>query len=222
MDDAFELFRDNFGPPQDPVDAATRVADYEGRLPARLLAHWKADGFAGYRKGLLWITDPAQFADIASMWVRDLGFQDFDRFHTVARTAFGQLYLWGERTGHSLVLHPAMGFALPRADDMDDMKEGKADLCAAQFFGFLSPEEVDVEDEDGKPMFARALKKLGPLKATQMYGFEPAIPFGGSADLDALRRVSALEHLTIVSQASEKELVDSEAFTDAARRHGLL
>jgi hypothetical protein len=58
-------------------------------------------------------------------------------------------------------------------------------------------------------MFAPALKKLGPLKPDEMYGFVPAVALSGSATLANLQKVKAVEHLAILAQLTERQVMHS-------------
>jgi len=56
-------------------------------------------------------------------------------------------------------------------------------------------------------MFDEALGKLGPLEATQIYGFVPALALGGARQVSNLQIVSAVEHLTFLAQLDELEVL---------------
>jgi hypothetical protein len=53
----------------------------------------------------------------------------------------------------------------------------------------------------------KALKKLGPLHPDEMYGFEPALAVGGTSKIENLVKVKMIEHLILLSQLTEIELV---------------
>ncbi|WP_439853678.1 T6SS immunity protein Tdi1 domain-containing protein [Pseudomonas yamanorum] len=55
-------------------------------------------------------------------------------------------------------------------------------------------------DNLGKPLFQRALAKLGPLGADEMYAFEPALCIRGKADLKHMKKVDIHVHLMILDQ----------------------
>ena len=40
-----------------------------------------------------------------------------------------------------------------------------------------------------------------------MYGFEPALALGGKADLRNLRKVKAVEHLVMLAQLGERQIM---------------
>ena len=67
----------------------------------------------------------------------------------------------------------------------------------------MEPLEIRLCDFDG--MFEPAKKKLGMLKHDEMYGFVPALAFGGPCDLAHLEKVKAVEHLILLAQISTLE-----------------
>ncbi|MNL55202.1 hypothetical protein D3C87_1785920 [compost metagenome] len=62
---------------------------------------------------------------------------------------------------------------------------------------------TDIESNDYGDLFRPAIKKLGSLRHDEMYGFVPALMFGGPDTLDHLEKVKAVEHLTFLSQIAE-------------------
>lgn len=81
-----------------------------------------------------------------------------------------------------------------------DLSVGGMDREVQSFF--LS---VDKEANDFGDFFEPAKKKLGLLKADEMYGFVPALAFGGQVALANIEKVKAVEHLMILSQISALE-----------------
>ena len=72
-----------------------------------------------------------------------------------------------------------------------------------------SPDRIfDVADPKNKPLYKRAVKKLGPLQPGEIYGFVPALAFGGTPGLENLHRLSALEHFSILAQIDTPKLMD--------------
>lgn len=76
------------------------------------------------------------------------------------------------------------------------------------FFASKKQKSSDFYDWKDKPLFKRALRKLGPLQSDEMYGFEPALTIGGTPNLEHLVKVKMVEHLVFLSQLGEVELVD--------------
>jgi hypothetical protein len=71
----------------------------------------------------------------------------------------------------------------------------------------MDKKQLEQKDHHDKPLFERALKKLGPLAADEMYGFEPTLALGGKADLKNLHKVKAVEHLVILAQLGERQIM---------------
>ena len=72
----------------------------------------------------------------------------------------------------------------------------------------FDPDVLDVEDENGDLLFAKAQKSLGPLDYGQCYGFRLAPVLGGRRTLDKLERVSAPEHFSFLAQLQPFTLID--------------
>ncbi|HWV16241.1 MAG TPA: GAD-like domain-containing protein, partial [Cellvibrio sp.] len=102
LDEDFEWFLEKFGQPQKIVLANEKIVEkYRSRLPERLLEYWKEYGFCGFLDGLIWLVNPDDFNESKNIWLKGTGIQDLDEYHVFARSGFGSLYLWGEKTGHS-------------------------------------------------------------------------------------------------------------------------
>lgn len=124
-----------------------------------------------------------------------------DAYHVIARSAFGKLHLWGETTGDSLFISAPGAYCIPS----ESILVGKKMNFGVQvFFGGMSRQ---LNDFDG--MFAKAIKKLGRLTDDEMYGFLPALTFGGTATLDYLQKVKVVEHLVILAQCSQLDVITS-------------
>jgi hypothetical protein len=194
---------EGFGPPVNGRDVPPeKIEKFRGKLPDKLLEYWKEYGWCGYAKGLLWTVDPDEWEDELEAWIGDTPFMERDAFYVIARTAFGELILWGKSYGQSLKVAPAFGAAYPAFNIERHQKNGP-DLALQLFFSSSSPELFDIDDEQGNPMFEQALKRLGPLDHSTMYGFVPAIAVGGPVRLANLQKLDAHVHLDILSQMTE-------------------
>ena len=80
------------------------------------------------------------------------------------------------------------------------------------------PDLLDAEDHDGKLLFSRAKKKLGPLNYGECYGFRLAPALGGRRTLDKLERVSAPEHFSFLAQLQPFTLIDYDTTQDFGLR----
>ncbi|QDI04826.1 DUF1851 domain-containing protein [Xanthomonas cerealis pv. cerealis] len=197
----FEIFIEEFGEPtlrRDVPEEALRK--WAGKLPGRLLEYWQLEGWSQYADGLFWIVDPDEFEGVTTDWLSGTPLVNIDKFHTIARSAFGSLYLCGETTGRNITINCSIHgiAAVPR--ELKPKTPVQLDKSIRAFFGSSSPDRFDLDDEQGKPLFRRALSNLGPLEQDEVYGFEPAIASGGRLILENLKRMKAEQHLTILRQ----------------------
>ena len=73
--------------------------------------------------------------------------------------------------------------------------------------GYEGSFDVFEQDEAARPLFTRALARLGPLDLGQCYGFVPMLAFGGSATLDRIERFDAAVHLSLLAGAGRCRLM---------------
>jgi hypothetical protein len=209
MDKFFDNFYSyaGFGPEiaQREVSASS-LGKYRGKLPDKLLEYWQEYGWCGYAEGLFWTVNPEEWEEELDAWIGETPFMEQDAYHVIARGAFGDLYLWGEKTGPSLRVCPPSGLIVPRFQP-DEFAERGADRTVQLFFSAKSRKSIDYEDEDDKPLFNRALERLGPLDHDTMYGFVPALALGGIARQENLQKLDAHVHMEILAQMAPKEIV---------------
>lgn len=117
-----------------------------------------------------------------------------DQFHVIARTAFGKLYLWGEKTGPTAEIVTSDHSVLCLERDLKKPVKNP-ELALRRFFSGSAPTYADALDENGQPLFQRALDQLGPLPHDETYGFEPALVIGGKPRIENVRIVKMIEHL---------------------------
>lgn len=213
-DEDFELFIDEFGEATFRTDVPMEaIQKWRGKLPDQLLKYWQAEGWSGYANGLFWTVNPDDYEDLVDEWLADTPLEQLDSFHVIARSAFGCLYLWGEKTGDSVTvacsIHSVIAFSSHLSKTMDD-----PDFDARVFFSNKSPDYCDLNDESGQPLFERALAKLGPLQPDELYGFEPALVLGGKMRLENLAKLKLDEHLTILRQLAAPTLPFSNVDLD--------
>ncbi|WP_130903783.1 GAD-like domain-containing protein [Pseudomonas sp. Sample_22] len=196
MDKVFARFIEKFGEPTGREEVPPSSIDrYKGKLPNILLEYWAEHGWGGYGNGIFWIVNPQEYEGVVASWLEGTKFEAIDNYHLIARSAFGNLYFWGEKTGASLDITSH----LSRYSTHTSIYTG--DLMDKGFQSFLL--SIDVELNDYGDLFQPAIKKLGPLRHDEMYGFVPALMFGGPDTLDHLEKVKAVEHLTLLSQIAE-------------------
>jgi hypothetical protein len=198
MDKVFPRFVEKFGGAIDRREVPLSSIDrYQGKLPKLLLEYWADHGWCGYGDGIFWIVNPQEYEGVVASWIEGTKLQERDTYHLIARSAFGDLYLFGEKTGFSLKISSVISRYVInnldfRTEEMDRHLQG-----------FLLTREVDANNYGD--LFKPAKKKLGTLRNNEMYGFVPALMLGGPDTLDHLEKVKAVEHLTLLSQIAELE-----------------
>ncbi|MCC3317060.1 GAD-like domain-containing protein [Nocardia africana] len=200
---------DHWGQPSFASPVPTqRFEAYAGLAPGFLLQLWRELGFAGFRKGMLWLCDPVQWQDTVDEWTKDLEppFGD-DSWIAVTRSAFGRMTLWGQRTGMSLTIVPDRGWIFPT--DQSHYMEDEFDRDMLVYTSLLATDEdtIDPAADDDKPLFKRVLKKLGPTSHDTMYGFVPATALGGPILPNHVEIMDAAVHMHLLSQLSPRTVM---------------
>jgi len=198
MDKVFSRFLEKFGGAIEQREVLlSSINRYQGKLPKLLLEYWTEHGWCGYGDGIFWIVNPQEYEGVVASWIEGTKLQERDTYHLIARSAFGDLYLFGEKTGFSLKISSVLSRYVInnldfRTEEMDRHLQG-----------FLLTREVDANNYGD--LFKPAKQKLGTLRNNEMYGFVPALMLGGPDTLDHLEKVKAVEHLTLLSQIAELE-----------------
>lgn len=188
-----------------------------GVLPNRLLEYWQEYGFCQFKDGLFAIVNPTDYQQSMDTWLKGTEVQDFDSFHVIARTGFGSLLLWGAKTGQSwrIDIVDAQIF-FKRSDEKRIQTEG-ADVSLKGFFGVISPENVDLEDVNtDEPIFEQAVAKFGPLKADEMFTFEPALFLGGEQTIAKVNKVNFFIQSEILASMGQREIMDIKGLAKKA------
>ncbi|HDS1698679.1 MULTISPECIES: GAD-like domain-containing protein [unclassified Pseudomonas] len=196
MDKVFANLIENFGPPIDRREVpGSTIERYRDKLPPKLLEYWSEHGWGGYGEGIFWLVDPQEYDAVVSCWIAGTALASHDNYHLVARSAFGDLYLWGEKTGFSLeITSVGSQYIFYRT-------EFTKEQLITELQGFILSREVEAMDFNG--LFNPAKEKLGRLKHDEMYGFFPALMLGGADSLQHLKKVSAVEHLIFLAQLTD-------------------
>jgi hypothetical protein len=200
MDENFEYFLEKMGPEFDRQYAPPSSIDrYRGRLPDQLLQYWADFGWCGYADGLFWTVNPQDYEAPLEAWIGNTPFMEQDAYHVIARSAFGDLYFWGERTGFTLEICSLGSFAVPHASPIASLEKH-----VQWFFAKRTKKNDDFGD-----YFAPALQKLGRLKRDEMYGFVPALALGGPSKFENLEKLKIVEHLVFLAQLSALRVMNT-------------
>ncbi len=198
-DEAFAYFAKKFGERTYPIDADPAVIEkYRGRLPAQLLTYWRHEGWGAWKDGLFWVVNPDDYADVLEAWIADTPLEGADQWHVIARSAFGELFLLGEKTGAGVNIDTLTNICTAAKSDLKQKDRNELEENIRSFFAFRNLKHLDIKDKNEKPLFNRALKKLGYLEPHEMYGFEHALVAGGPNTLDNLAKVEIAPYLLML------------------------
>ena len=218
LDDRFAWFLKKFGEPQNVAPVIKEVVDkYRGHLPNRLLEYWQQYGFCGFKDGIFWIVNPDDYKDTMDSWLKGTGVDELDTFHVIARSGFGELFLWGEKTGQSWNIEPVNGRLFNQGNDEKDIAAGKANDRVQGFFSVIKVNSVNLEDVDtDEPLFEQAVDKFGPLKPDEMFTFEPALFLGGEQTFQTVNKVNLFIQSEILAGMGHREIMDIKGLTKKA------
>ena len=191
------------GPPAKAMPMAPAELDaLAEQLPSELLAFWREYGLGTWLDGKFQFCRPGDYAELVEQVFEDD--PDFlpSATHMVGFSAFGQLLLWNEQHKRVVVDLPRL---VARVDSFDVRKPGApihfSLATPLSLVGHEGSFDVFEQDEAARPLFARALARLGPLDLGQCYGFVPMLAFGGSAKLDRIERLDAEVHFSLLAGA---------------------
>jgi hypothetical protein len=200
-----DLFEDNgaFSISQKITDEIAE--SFSGKLPEFLIQLWKKHGIGSWSGGLINLCNPSNFDGLLSQIFhadKDFSHQDC---HVFGYSAFGQVLVWSER--HWIVEVDLLRGRLSSAGLI--YPEKKTDPDMSLLLSILTDNDsLNAYDDNNKPLFARARKKLGALEQGECYGFFPALAMGGAPDLKNLKRVKVLEHFIFLAQLQQFSLID--------------
>lgn len=206
-DEDFEVFIEEFGEATQRVEVPTAsIEKWRGKLPDQLLKYWQQEGWCAYANGIFWTVDPDEYEDLLDEWLENTQLEQLDAFHVIARSAFGDLYACGEKTGQSVTVACSLNTIFALKNELKTKNKDDLNLSIRSFFSVSEKKDFDLSDESGQPLFERAMVALGPLESDEMYGFELAIVLGGKMLLDNLAKVKLDVHLTILRQLATPTL----------------
>lgn len=188
FDEDFDGFLEDFGEPHDCVQIPDSVIeDYRDKLPGYFFKYWRAMGACGFNNGLVWMVNPAEYQDLLDMWLDGTLFESRNDLSVIARSAFGYLEVWAGRKGVVMTINPNLNaIYYESSNDKFSLDDEEEAIKIQRFWGHSFTEDFDKTDASEKPMFARALKKLGPLKSDEMYGYKHRPALGGKEDVSNL------------------------------------
>lgn len=191
-----EFCLEEWGQPTERIPADEAALERLRRyVPKHLIGLWRALGFSVFKNGLMTIVNPLDWKPVIDEWIAGTELFDLDTFVPLIKGAYGDFRLFGLEYGCSVTLMPAMGSFVGTRDKA----QVGLNIAVSGYFG----EAYNTYDYYKKACgFDKALAKLGPLKANEIYGFVPVLPLGGTEDLAHLQKLDAFAHLSILRQAT--------------------
>ena len=176
-------------------------------LPKELISFWKKYGICSYAKGLWWHTNPRDFDEVVEEWLRDTKYWEpkTNRYHVIGRNAYGDLRLWGEKTGDNLEIEPLSGRIIHTHSDEKYILNSESYKVVNAFVAG----GYDRSYYDRYNLFDRIHKKLGTLKYNEMYTAVPMPLFSGGITLKNAQKEDLFVQLSLIKQfIGEPEIID--------------
>ncbi|ECG1195149.1 DUF1851 domain-containing protein [Salmonella bongori] len=207
-DEDFSYFIKKFGEATSSVIVPEgSINKWKNILPNKLLDYWKTEGWGIYRNGLFSLVNPEEYEDILDMWLEDTRFEEMDSYHVIAKTAFGELYAWGESTGRNITIQPLFNQIIYNKSNFIKKTTSELNSEIESFFAFSSVDEFDLSDGDGNYLFDKAIEKYGILADNEMFGLEPAYILGGNLALGNLIKLNCQVHLMILRELAPPKII---------------
>ena len=201
--ECIEIVIEEFGEPTHVHPTTEAILDkYTNILPSIIIDIWRHEGFCQFQNGLYYIVNPDEWQDVVDVWMENTPFEQLGKFYALARNAFGCIYIYNPDTGTKLTIDTILRTISGSIKGYFTEKE--REITISGLFAMISKKRVEFEIDD-KPIFKKAVKKLGPLGWYEMYAFEPAFALIGDAALtmDNLVKVDARVHMLLL-----RDLID--------------
>ncbi|MDE2597474.1 MAG: DUF1851 domain-containing protein [Sphingomonadales bacterium] len=187
--EVFEMFDQSYVTKQKyaEFDAAARDR-LASRLPPILLALLGRDGFCSYNDGFLWTCDPDEWNGMAQPW-----FPKRKGWESILRTAFGETFLWNGKE-----------VWLAKVNDAQTVYcAARAEIFLAVYLTLAS----FLKDSGRLAEFKKALRKIGPIAADEVYIWVPSLLIGGDSGSSKIDKGKAAVALDILSQQAKISIV---------------
>lgn len=218
IDEDFEFFLEKFGEPTQKIEATKQqIEAYRKVLPDKLLHYWQYVGFSGFKEGLFWITNPAEFDGIIEEFLAGTEFENYDNYHVIGRSAYGTLYLWGERTGDSLEIIPHLNWIKTKQGEEEEIKNGNPNRAIQNFFAVQKPKSVDIKVQS-KLLFPKVVKHHGIVGKDEVMVFTPYLFMGGEKSPEKMAKENLHIFLQIISDINQPEIVDMASMVGNVRK----
>lgn len=175
-----------------------------GRLPAELLAFWRAVGLGVWRQGRFQFCDPVAMRGVTQLVFE--GDREFvpDRMHLYGYGALARLFFWSEDYNDGVEID------LVRLTATSLLERNRADHAFEAFLGTLANLDHAIYGAADPGSRGDALPDLlhhhGGLANGEALGYVPALAFGGSPSFANLKKLEASAHFAILAQIGAIEL----------------
>ena len=193
----FDRFISQYPPGQNMrKPTAEMLSQFQGKLPAELLAFWQEYGLGNYGGGLLKMIDPTDYADTLTLWLGEQA----DCF-PILMTGFGTLFVYRKRseTTDDMCLL-----------DIHHRRSGSFSTSFSVFFERILPTESFAEQFLRVELFQEALAKYGTLAEYEIFFFAPALAFGGDESIQHVEKGDALVHQHLLFEMGMDNSGDAE------------
>ncbi|MDC4422862.1 hypothetical protein OW684_19195 [Acinetobacter baumannii] len=92
-------------------------------------------------------------------WLEETPLLDDDVYHVLARSAFGELLIWGERNYGRYYIKTMEGILHDNGEQLES-----AEFYGSDFFFLPKKNYLDYTDKKGNKLFDRAVKKIWCFK----------------------------------------------------------
>jgi hypothetical protein len=165
---------------------------YQDRVPRSLCYLWRTFGVSNWANNCLQFVDPAPYMDLTEALLEGNPFIQSDDVVPYSITAFGTMRVWHRKFGHVNIDFPKSMICFPN--------EPVAELSGRNREINLTVTIPDKAMGDHCQLLSACLKTFGPINEAEIYGFVPALALGGIADIKHVEKLSAPEHLSMLSQ----------------------
>lgn len=213
-----DYFLYEFGTPTSTKSVPSKTIEkYQTRLPAALIDFWKTYGFCGFNNGLLWFVNPEDYEEQLEAWIGDTPIMEFDAFHVIARNAFGELYLWGKKSGYSYQIAAPMGWLIQKKGHEAIIASKGEDAAFGQFISCsLSKKIIGMKNANNTSLFDDCVQRFGPLSDSECFGFVPALFAGGDNSVSNIQKLNVFTHLSILAQMADRQIMDTSSLARKA------
>jgi len=165
---------------------------YRDRVPESLDYLWRKFGVSNWAENSLQVVDPATYTGLVRDLLKGNPFIRPDDVVPYSLTAFGFMRVWHRKFGHVNIDFPQSKIYFPKKP-IEELSGRFREINLT----VTIPEKVV---DDHYDLLSSCLKKLGPIGEAEIYGFVPALALGGIADIKHVEKLSAPEHLSMLSQ----------------------